>query len=167
MRRVRCAIYTRKSTEEGLGQEFNALDAQREACEAYVASQRHEGWELIDRVYDDGGTSCGHLDWPALQRLMACGVLPGIWSPVKTGPLIREVQRHLAQWTLQPIAGLMAEEVSRKLRSTVTMDVTRSLQAFDAGGRARAAKQIVDTLAAAKEAGVDPETALRLVDWAE
>lgn len=96
---------------------------------------------------------------------MAFGVLPGMWSPVTTGPLIREAQRHLAQWTLQPIAGLMAEEVSRKLGSTVAMDVTRPLQAFDAGGRARAAKQIVDTLAAAKEAGVDPATALRLVDW--
>ena len=70
MRRIRCAIYTRKSTKEGLEQEFNSLDAQREACEAYIASQKHEGWELIDRAYDDGGISGGHLDRPALQRLM-------------------------------------------------------------------------------------------------
>jgi site-specific DNA recombinase len=70
MRRIRCAIYTRKSTEEGLEQEFNSLDAQREACEAYIASQKHEGWELIERAYDDGGISGGHLDRPALQRLM-------------------------------------------------------------------------------------------------
>jgi len=70
MRRIRCAIYTRKSTEEGLDQEFNSLDAQREACEAYIASQRHEGWELIDRAYDDGGISGGHLERPALNRLM-------------------------------------------------------------------------------------------------
>ncbi len=70
MRRIRCAIYTRKSTEEGLEQEFNSLDAQREACEAYIASQRHEGWELTDRAYDDGGISGGHLDRPALHRLM-------------------------------------------------------------------------------------------------
>jgi DNA invertase Pin-like site-specific DNA recombinase len=68
--RVRCAIYTRKSTEEGLDQAFNSLDAQREACEAYVASQKHEGWELIDRAYDDGGISGGHLERPALQRLL-------------------------------------------------------------------------------------------------
>lgn len=70
MRRVRCAIYTRKSSEEGLEQEFNSLDAQREACEAYVASQRHEGWVLLKAQYDDGGISGGHLERPALQRLM-------------------------------------------------------------------------------------------------
>ena len=54
MRRIRCAIYTRKSTEEGLDQKFNSLDAQREACEAYIASQKHEGWELVEQAYDDG-----------------------------------------------------------------------------------------------------------------
>ncbi len=70
MRRIRCAIYTRKSSEEGLEQEFNSLDAQREACEAYVASQRHEGWVLLKTHYDDGGISGGHLERPALQRLM-------------------------------------------------------------------------------------------------
>jgi len=69
-RRVRCAIYTRKSTEEGLDQDFNTLDAQREACEAYVASQKHEGWEVLPDHYDDGGISGGHLERPALQRLM-------------------------------------------------------------------------------------------------
>lgn len=71
MQRVRCAIYTRKSSEDGLEQEFNSLDAQREACEAYVASQRHEGWVLLKTAYDDGGISGGHLERPALQRLMA------------------------------------------------------------------------------------------------
>ena len=70
MRRVRCAIYTRKSSEDGLEQDFNSLDAQREACEAYIASQKHEGWELLPDHYDDGGISGGHLDRPALQRLM-------------------------------------------------------------------------------------------------
>jgi DNA invertase Pin-like site-specific DNA recombinase len=70
MTRVRCAIYTRKSSEDGLEQDFNSLDAQREACEAYVASQRHEGWELLPDHYDDGGISGGHLERPALQRLM-------------------------------------------------------------------------------------------------
>jgi len=71
MRRIRCAIYTRKSSEEGLEQDFNSLDAQREACEAYIASQRHEGWVLVPDHYDDGGISGGHLERPALQRLMA------------------------------------------------------------------------------------------------
>ena len=70
MRRVRCAIYTRKSSDDGLEQDFNSLDAQREACEAYIASQKHEGWELLPDRYDDGGISGGHLDRPALHRLM-------------------------------------------------------------------------------------------------
>ena len=59
MRRIRCAIYTRKSSEDGLEQDFNSLDAQREACEAYIASQKHEGWELLRDRYDDGGISGG------------------------------------------------------------------------------------------------------------
>lgn len=71
IRRVRCAIYTRKSSDDGLEQDFNTLDAQREACEAYIASQRNEGWELLPNRYDDGGISGGHLDRPALRRLMA------------------------------------------------------------------------------------------------
>jgi site-specific DNA recombinase len=70
-RRQRCAIYTRKSSEEGLDMEFNSLDAQREACEAYVASQRAEGWAAIREPYDDGGVSGGTLDRPALKRLLA------------------------------------------------------------------------------------------------
>ncbi len=68
--KLRCAVYTRKSTEEGLEQEFNSLDAQRESCEAYVASQRAEGWVLVPDRYDDGGFSGGTLDRPALQRLL-------------------------------------------------------------------------------------------------
>lgn len=68
--KIRCAIYTRKSSEEGLGQDFNSLDAQHEACAAYVASQRHEGWTLLDERYDDGGLSGGTLERPALQRLL-------------------------------------------------------------------------------------------------
>ncbi len=71
MRRIRCAIYTRKSSEDGLEQDFNSLDAQREACEAYIASQKHEGWEPLPGRYDDGGISGGHLERPALQQLMA------------------------------------------------------------------------------------------------
>lgn len=69
-RRIRCAIYTRKSSEEGLEQEFNSLDAQREACEAYIASQRHEGWLTMREGYDDGGYSGGNLDRPGLQNLL-------------------------------------------------------------------------------------------------
>jgi DNA invertase Pin-like site-specific DNA recombinase len=67
---VRCAVYTRKSSEEGLEQEFNSLHAQREACLAYVQSQRHEGWKALPALYDDGGISGGTLDRPALARLL-------------------------------------------------------------------------------------------------
>jgi site-specific DNA recombinase len=69
-RRIRCAVYTRKSTEEGLDMEFNSLDAQREAGEAYVLSQRNEGWTLVSDYYDDGGFSGGSMERPALKRLM-------------------------------------------------------------------------------------------------
>jgi DNA invertase Pin-like site-specific DNA recombinase len=71
VRKLRCAVYTRKSSEEGLDMEFNSLDAQREACEAYVASQKPEGWVLVPDRYDDGGFSGGTLERPALRRLLA------------------------------------------------------------------------------------------------
>jgi DNA invertase Pin-like site-specific DNA recombinase len=69
--RIRCAIYTRKSTEEGLDQDFNSLDAQREACTSYINSQRHEGWTLLPHLADDGGFSGGNMERPGLQRLLA------------------------------------------------------------------------------------------------
>nr|WP_179587113.1 recombinase family protein [Edaphobacter lichenicola] len=68
---IRCAIYTRKSSEEGLEQSFNSLHAQREACEAYVLSQRHEGWQLLSTQYDDGGFSGGNTERPGLKKLIA------------------------------------------------------------------------------------------------
>ncbi|WP_241671619.1 recombinase family protein, partial [Dankookia rubra] len=71
VKKLRCAVYTRKSTDEGLEKEFNTLDAQRDACEAYVASQRAEGWMLVRDHYDDGGFSGGTLERPALRRLLA------------------------------------------------------------------------------------------------
>ena len=70
-KKIRCAIYTRKSTEEGLEQEFNSLQAQREACEAYIKSQKHEHWTLLPTEYDDGGYSGGNMERPALKRLLA------------------------------------------------------------------------------------------------
>jgi site-specific DNA recombinase len=69
--RLRCAIYTRKSSDEGLEQAFNSLDAQREACAAFILSQKHEGWSVLPALYDDGGFSGGTLERPALQRLLA------------------------------------------------------------------------------------------------
>src|SRR5256886_997891 len=70
-RKMRCAIYTRKSSEEGLEQAFNSLDAQREACAAFILSQKHEGWTVLPALYDDGGFSGGTMERPALKRLIA------------------------------------------------------------------------------------------------
>jgi site-specific DNA recombinase len=68
---MRCAIYTRKSDEEGLAQPFNSLDAQRESAEAYILSQQHAGWILLAERYDDGGFTGAHLERPGLQRLLS------------------------------------------------------------------------------------------------
>ena len=67
---TRCAIYTRKSSEEGLEQSFNSLHAQREACEAYVLSQKHEGWQVLSAKYDDGGFTGGNMERPGLKKLL-------------------------------------------------------------------------------------------------
>lgn len=105
------------------------------------------------------------LDAARSAICMAFGVLPGLASPATTGPLVREAQRHLAQWMLQPIAESIAEECTDKLGGAVALDVMRPLQAFDVGGRARAAAGIIQAMAMAKEAGVDPDPAMKLVDW--
>lgn len=68
---IPCAIYTRKSSEEGLEQSFNSLDAQREACEAYILSQKAEGWKTLATAYDDGGFTGGNMERPGLKQLMA------------------------------------------------------------------------------------------------
>jgi site-specific DNA recombinase len=73
---VRAAVYTRKSSDEGLDQEFNSLDAQHEACSAYIASQRHEGWKLIKKRFDDGGISGGTLERPALSAVQPRNYVP-------------------------------------------------------------------------------------------
>lgn len=102
--------------------------------------------------------------------LMAYGVLPSLVNRAATGPAVREAQRQLAIWTLQPIAALLADEASGKLGAEVEIDTIRPLQAFDAGGRARALGTIIKTLADAKEAGIasgDLSAAFRMVDWKE
>ncbi|MCO8144850.1 phage portal protein [Rhodovulum tesquicola] len=97
----------------------------------------------------------------------AFGVLPGLLNRATTGPMVREAQRHLATWQLQPLAELLAEEATQKLGAPVRIDTLRPLQAFDAGGRARALSAIIGAMAQAKEAGIDPDLALKLVDWHE
>ncbi|MFN4158611.1 MAG: phage portal protein [Gemmobacter sp.] len=101
---------------------------------------------------------------------MAFGVLPGLMNRATTGPLVREAQRHLAQLVLQPMAGLLAEEATAKLGAPVTVDVVRPMQAFDAGGKARALATMVQALAEAKAAGIEGATlqdALQFIDWAD
>jgi phage portal protein BeeE len=99
---------------------------------------------------------------------MAYGVLPMLINRAATGPAVREAQRQLAIWTLQPIAALLADEATNKLGSLVEIDTIRPLQAFDAGGRARALSAIIKTLAEAKAADIAPADvsgAMRMVDW--
>lgn len=105
------------------------------------------------------------LDAARSSILNAFGVLPALVDKAAQGPLVREAQRHLAGWTLQPIAELVAEEASAKLGDPVKIDTMRPLQAYDAGGRARAASAVIEALARAGEVGVDPNKALALVDW--
>ena len=91
-RLIRCAIYTRKSTEEGLQQEFNSLDAQREAAEAFIVSQKHEGWQLVAERFDDGGYTGGNMDRPALKRFWprsSRGPWTAWWSIRLTGSAAR------------------------------------------------------------------------------
>lgn len=100
----------------------------------------------------------------------AFGVLPGLQNPATTGPMVREAQRHLAQLILQPMAGLMAEEATAKLGGRVLIDVVRPMQAYDAGGKARALATMVKALADAKAAGIEGATlqdALAFIDWAD
>lgn len=99
---------------------------------------------------------------------LAFGVLPALANRAATGPAIREAQRHLALWQLQPLAEVVAEEASVMLGAVIRIDCLRPLQAYDAGGRARALASLVQTMAAAKEAGIAPgdfAAALHLVDW--
>ncbi|MGE0749344.1 MAG: phage portal protein [Variibacter sp.] len=100
----------------------------------------------------------------------AFGVLPALFAANAQGPLVREAQRHLAMWTLMPIAALLAEEAGAKLGTTVAIDVTGPLDAYDVGGKARAVSAIIGAMAQAKEAGLAPgdfAAALRLVDWTD
>lgn len=99
--------------------------------------------------------------------LSVFGILPGLFSPATTGPLVREAQRHLATWTLQPVANLIAAEASEKLDTDISLDVMQPLQAFDSGARARTISAIVEALATAKQAGIDPAQVFNLVNWSE
>ena len=103
---IRCAIYARKSSDEGLEQEFNSLDAQREACEAYIVSQRHAGWIALADMYDDGGLSGGTMERPALKRLL---------EDIKAGKV-----QIVVVYKQHSVRGFLAGTVKKKLGFPLT-----------------------------------------------
>ncbi|MEJ8473189.1 recombinase family protein [Roseibium algae] len=158
MKKVRCAIYTRKSSEEGLDQDFNSLDAQREACSAYVASQKHEGWVLLPTTYDDGGLSGGNMNRPALQSLLAdidASLVDQIVvykidrltrSLTDFARLVDRLDRHDASFVSVTQSFNTATSVGR-----LTLNVLLSFAQFE---REVTAERIRDKIAASKKKGM-------------
>ena len=154
----RCAIYTRKSSEEGLEQEFNSLAAQREACEAYIRSQRHEGWAVIRARYEDGGFSGGNLERPALQRLLA-EILAGRIDVVlvyKVDRLTRSLADFVRLVEIFDIEGVSFVSVTQQFNTTssmgrLTLNVLLSFAQFE---REVTGERIRDKIAASKKKGM-------------
>jgi DNA invertase Pin-like site-specific DNA recombinase len=158
MMKIRCAIYTRKSSEEGLEQEFNSLDAQREACAAYVASQKHEGWVLLADLYDDGGLSGGSLERPALQRLLE-GVRKGQVDQIVVYKIDR-LTRSLADFAkivdVLDDAGASFVSVTQSFNTATSMGrlTLNMLLSFAQFEREVTAERIRDKIAASKRKGM-------------
>ena len=157
-RPVRCAVYTRKSTDEGLNQAFNSLDAQREAGEAYVASQRHEGWSCSAERYDDGGFSGGSMDRPALKRLLA-DIAAGQIDVVvlyKIDRLTRSLSDFARIVEVLDRAGASFVSVTQAFNTTtsmgrLTLNVLLSFAQFE---REVGAERVRDKVAASKKRGM-------------
>ena len=158
VRKLRCAVYTRKSSEEGLEQEFNSLHAQREACEAYIASQRSEGWVLVRDQFDDGGISGGTLDRPALQRLMQ-DVEDGLVDVVVVYKIDR-LSRSLADFAKLverfDTHGVTFVSVTQAFNNTtsmgrLTLNILLSFAQFE---REVTAERIRDKIAASRRKGI-------------
>mgnify|MGYP001221283538 CR=1 FL=1 len=156
--RIRCAIYTRKSTDEGLDQDFNSLDAQAEACAAYIASQRHEGWVVGKTRYDDGGISGGTLERPALRRLLA-DIDAGLVQMVVVYKIDR-LTRSLADFAKLverfDAAGCSFVSVTQAFNTAssmgrLTLNVLLSFAQFE---REVTAERIRDKIAASKKKGL-------------
>lgn len=155
---LRCAIYTRKSTDEGLEQEFNSLDSQREACEAYTLSQRHEGWSLIPEYYDDGGYSGGNMDRPALRQLLA-DVQAGKVDVIvvyKVDRLTRSLADFAKIVEILDAAGASFVSVTQAFNTTtsmgrLTLNVLLSFAQFE---REVTSERIRDKIAASKAKGI-------------
>jgi len=156
--RKRCAIYTRKSSDEGLEQEFNSLQAQCEACEAYIRSQRHEGWALARTRYDDGGFSGGHMERPALQRLLA-DIQEGridIIVVYKVDRLTRSLADFARLVEIFDTQGVSFVSVTQQFSTTssmgrLTLNVLLSFAQFE---REVTGERIRDKIAASKKKGM-------------
>ena len=138
---VRCAIYTRKSSEEGLEQEFNSLQAQREACEAFITSQRHEGWVCLPKGYDDGGFSGATMDRPALQQLLA-DITAGrvdIVVVYKIDRLTRSLTDFAKIVEILDAKGASFVSVTQQFNTTTSMGVRRDKAALSSGCEAHPA----------------------------
>jgi DNA invertase Pin-like site-specific DNA recombinase len=154
----RCAIYTRKSSEEGLEQEFNSLDAQREACEHYIRSQRHEGWTALASRYDDGGISGGTLERPGLQRLLA-DVRAGRLDLVvvyKVDRLTRSLADFAKIVEAFDAAGVSFVSVTQQFNTTTSMGrlTLNMLLSFAQFEREVTGERIRDKVAASKRKGM-------------
>ncbi|MCA0245707.1 MAG: recombinase family protein [Proteobacteria bacterium] len=155
---VRCAIYTRKSTEEGLDQAFNTLHAQREACEAYIRSQAHAGWKLVKAEYDDGGFSGGTMERPALKRLLAEVAAGRIQTIVvyKIDRLTRSLADFARIVEILDGHGASFVSVTQQFNTTtsmgrLTLNVLLSFAQFE---REVAGERIRDKIAASKARGL-------------
>lgn len=158
MNKIRCAIYTRKSSEEGLEQEFNSLDAQREACAAYITSQKHEGWVLLPEHYDDGGISGGTLERPALQRLLQ-HIEDGLVDQIIVYKIDR-LTRSLADFSkivdTLDAAGTSFVSVTQSFNTATSMGrlTLNMLLSFAQFEREVTAERIRDKIAASKRKGL-------------
>jgi DNA invertase Pin-like site-specific DNA recombinase len=158
MRKVRCAIYTRKSSEEGLEQGFNSLDAQYEACAAYIRSQAGEGWQVLPRRYDDGGLSGGTLERPALQQLLAdvAGGSVDIIVVYKVDRLTRSLLDFARLVEAFDAANVSFVSVTQSFNTTTSMGrlTLNMLLSFAQFEREVTAERIRDKIAASKARGM-------------
>lgn len=155
---LRCAVYTRKSSEEGLEQDFNSLHAQREACESFILSQKHEGWHLIKTEYDDGGISGGTMERPALQRLLADirNRLVDTIVVYKVDRLTRSLADFARMVELFDAQGVSFVSVTQQFNTTssmgrLTLNVLLSFAQFE---REVTGERIRDKIKASKQKGI-------------
>jgi DNA invertase Pin-like site-specific DNA recombinase len=155
---TRCAVYTRKSSEEGLEQDFNSLDAQREACEAFILSQKHEGWTCLPAMYDDGGISGATMERPALRRLLADIVAGGVDTVVvyKVDRLTRSLGDFAKIVEVFDKHGASFVSVTQQFNTTTSMGrlTLNMLLSFAQFEREVTGERIRDKIAASKRKGM-------------